>query len=116
MNLQIRKCKTWTSWEATEVANLNPDKFKNLSIPFQGETEEDFLNYLSSNGYELREEISHEIDKETLDELYKLWDPVWQQYANSSSKGEDSWLESGQQNPEFRKSGGFDVHHTTNVS
>ena len=113
MNLQIRKCQVSSSWEATKVANLDPEKFRKLSIPFEGETEKDFLEYLSNNSYELREEIYEEIDEDTLNELDKLWDPVWTEYSNSKSKGEESWFESGKENPEYRKTGGFEAQHTT---
>ena len=36
---QIRKCERITSWNMSEVANLNPDDFRNLSVPFEGETD-----------------------------------------------------------------------------
>ena len=59
---QIRKCERYTSCSSSEAANLDPEKFKKLSVPFEGETEEDFLNYISQNQYEL-EEIYEEIDE-----------------------------------------------------
>ena len=38
---QIRKCERVTICYCSEVANLDPEKFKNISIPFEGESEED---------------------------------------------------------------------------
>ena len=116
MKLQVRKCQMWTSYEASGIANLDTDKFKTLSIPFEGETEEDFLRYLSSNRYELQEEICNELDEETLNQLNQIWDPEWKEYFCSTWKGEESWLESGKENPQFRKTGGFEITSTTDNS
>ena len=82
---QIRKCERITSWNMTEVANLNPDDFRNLSVPFEGESDEEFLAYLDGNRYEL-EEIYEEFSEETLNELNKIWEPEWTEYSNSTWK------------------------------
>jgi len=113
--MQIRKCERVTSYLSTEVANLNPEKFKNLSIPFEGEGDEEFLSYLDENMYELYEVIYEEIDEETLVELSKVWEPEWTEYSNSAWKGEDSWLEVGNVNEEYTKTGGFEVLQTTMI-
>ena len=110
--IQIRKCEKVTVYNTTEVANLNPENFKNLSIPFEGETDEEFLSYLEENRYEL-EDIYEEFDEETLSELNKLWEPEWTEYSNSAWNGEDSWLEGGVTNEEYTKTGGFEVLNTT---
>jgi len=112
MNIQVRKCRVRSSYEATGVANLDTEKFKTLSIPFEGESEEDFLRYLSNNRYELQEEISSELDEETLNQLNQLWDPEWNEYFNSNWKGEESWLEAGKENSEYRKTGDFEITST----
>lgn len=109
---QIRKCERVTSCMASEVANLDPEKFRTLSVPFEGETEEDFLAYLSENQYEL-EEIYEEIDEETHSELEKIWYPEWTEYSNSAWKYEDSWHESGRVDETWTRYGGFEPVHTT---
>ena len=110
--MQIRKCERVTSYNTTEVANLNPEDFKNISFPFEGESDEEFLSYLDENRYEL-EEIWQEFSEETLSELNKLWEPEWTEYSNSAWKGEESWLEGGEVNEEYTKTGGFDAKYTT---
>ena len=110
--MQIRKCERVTSYSTTEVANLNPEDFKNISFPFEGESDEEFLSYIDENRYEL-EEIWEEFSEETLSELNKLWEPEWTEYSNSAWKGEDSWLEGGEVNEEYTKTGGFDAKYTT---
>ena len=110
--MQIRKCERVTSYNTTEVADLNPEDFKNISFPFEGESDEEFLSYLDENRYEL-EEIWEEFSEETLSELNKLWEPEWTEYSNSAWKGEESWLEGGEVNEEYTKTGGFDTKYTT---
>ena len=110
--MQIRKCERITSWQMTEVANLIPDDFRNLSVPFEGECDEEFLAYLDENRYEL-EDNYEEFSEETLNELNKLWEPDWTEYGNSTWKGEDSWSESGRVDEEYTKTGGFEVLHST---
>ena len=111
--MQIRKCERVTVYNTTEVAELNPEDFKNISFPFEGESDEEFLSYLNENRYEL-EEIWEEFSEETLNELNKLWEPEWTEYSNSAWKGEESWLEGGEVNEEYTKTGGFDTTSSTN--
>lgn len=110
--MQIRKCERVTSYSTTEVANLNPDDFRKLSVPFEGESDEEFLEYLEENRDEI-EENYEELDEETLNELNKLWEPEWTEYSNSAWNGEDSWLESGEVNAEHTKTGDFEVMSST---
>jgi hypothetical protein len=113
--MQIRKCERVTVYNATEVANLNPEDFKNVSVPFEGESDEEFLSYLEDNRYDL-EDIYEEFSQETLDELNKLWEPEWTEYSNSVWNGEDSWLEVGNVNEEYTKTGGFEVLQSTFIN
>jgi len=112
---QIRKCERYTCCQSTEVANLDPEKFRDLSVPFEGESEEDFLSYIESNRWEL-EEIYEELDEETLSELNKLWDPSWTEYYNSAYRFEDSWHELGSVDETWTKNGRFETLHTTDRS
>ena len=59
--MQIRKCERITSWQMTEVANLIPDDFRNLSVPFEGECDEEFLAYLDENRYKDPKQLHMEI-------------------------------------------------------
>ncbi len=110
--MKIRKCERIVVFNATEVANLNPEDFRNLSVPFEGESDEEFLSYLEENKWEL-EDIYEEIDQDVLNELNKLWGPEWTEYSNSAWDGEDSWLESGEEDESYRKTGGFEVLNST---
>jgi hypothetical protein len=109
---QIRKCERVTICYCSEVANLDPEKFKNISIPFEGESEEDFLSYIAENTYEF-EDIWDEFDEETQNELGAILEPEMNEYANSAWKFEDSWHELGKVDETWTKTGGFEVIETT---
>jgi hypothetical protein len=66
--IQIRRCEQYTVTTVTKVANLDPEKFRNLSsIPYNGETDEDFMNYIAELGYDLYD-FYDELDEETQQE------------------------------------------------
>jgi len=108
---QIRKCQTWTVTSKTQTATLDPEKFRNLSTPYEGDSEEEFVNYIS--GIYL-DDIYEELDEETISELDKFFDNVeWEEWYNSAWDGEESWFDIGEENPEFRRTGGFEVRYST---
>ena len=109
---QIRKCERVTITSQSEVASIDPEKFRSLSVPYEGDTEEEFVQYLDQNRFEL-EDIWEEIEEETMAELNKLWEPEMTEYSNSAWNGEDSWLEIGEDNPDYSKYGGFEARHST---
>jgi hypothetical protein len=96
----------------SEVVSLDPEKFKNISIPFDGETDEDFFNYLTQNMWDFQD-IYDEFDDETWSELSALFEPEWTEYSNSAWKYEDTWYESGNVDEEYTRTGGFEVIQTT---
>ena len=113
MKYQIRKVEQITLWQATEVAELDPEDFKNLEEnAYTGDSEEEFLNYLKGfvdscrwNGF------PYDLDGRTTAELNKMIDNTnWTEYANSCEKGETSWLQIGEKNEEYHKTGGFKIN------
>jgi len=108
---QIRKCQTYSVTSKTKTAFLDPEKFRNLSIPYEGDSEEEFVNYISEL---YMDDIYEELDEETLSELDKFYDNVeWEEWYNSAWDGEESWFDIGEENDEYRRTGGFEVRHTT---
>jgi len=112
--IQIRKSQQYTVTSVTEVAKLDPEKFRNLSTtPYTGETDEDFMNYIEELGYDLYD-LYDELDEETQTELDKLFDNAdWDEIHSTAWDGEDSWFEVGEVDEEYRKTGGFRVDHDT---
>lgn len=111
---QLRKCETYSVTRQTEVANLDPEKFRNLSVPYEGESEEDFVNYIAGlDYYDIIDEL-RESDEETANELDKFYDMAdWEEWYNTAWDGENSWFEIGEANPEYRKYGGFESRFST---
>ena len=44
---QLRKCETYSVTRQTAVATLDPEKFRNISVPYEGDSEEEFVNYIA---------------------------------------------------------------------
>jgi hypothetical protein len=109
--MQIRKVESVTTHYSSEIANLNPEDFRNVSTPYTGNSDEEFLNYLSTLGWRL-ETIAEELNNEELsEEIYKILDTsldderiLW----DSRTKGSTEWFESGEVND-----GEMDVEYST---
>ena len=54
----IKRARKYEVLEETETVSLNPEHFRNIDISFDGENEQDFLDYLSDN-------------TENIDEIYE---------------------------------------------
>lgn len=116
MTYQIRKVEEITIWQTTEVANLDPEAFKNLEEnPYTGNSELDFLNYISEFINSCRwDGFPIDLDSNVADELDKLVENAnWTQYASSVDKEEKSWIEIGEVDESYRKTGGFNSHFDT---
>lgn len=113
MKYQIRKVEQYTVWQATEVASLDPEDFKNLEEnPYTGETEEDFLKYIAEFVGNCRSDgFPDDLDSSVADELDKMVENVnWKEYYNSSWDGEESWYQSGEVDESYGKTGGFKIN------
>jgi hypothetical protein len=111
---QLRKCETYSVTRQTAVATLDPEKFRNISVPYEGDSEEEFVKYIAGLDFY---EINSELDEETANELDKFYDMAdWEDWYNSAWDGEETWLEIGEANPEYRRTGGFEARHSTHES
>ena len=110
--IKIRKSRVVTVHEASDIVTLNPKKFKKLSEnPYTGNSDKEFLEYIAN--FDLYN-IPDDLDYEQADELSRLGDNIeWSIYSSSLEKYEESWFESGKEDPSFRKTGGFDIEHST---
>ena len=108
---KIRKCETYKVVRSTEVATIDPEKFRNLPTPYEGESEEEFIQYLSEIDLW---DIESELDSETMKEVFKLIEPEWNEFYNSSQDGSENWFEIGEENGEFYNNNcGFETKYTT---
>lgn len=106
---QIRKVEKFTILRHTTTSHLDPEKFRQFG--YEGNSEEEFLNYIDNLDMD---DVYERLDEETLNELGGIKeDYEWTEYYNSAWDGEESWLEIGKENPEWSRTGGFEVRHST---
>jgi len=104
MKLNIRKCTKATVFYQSEIAEIDTDDFKNHEDnPFEGETEEEFLEYLKNFDFD----STYGLSEESIEEIRKIFEPTLEEYYTTTSDWEESWMESGEIEPTARKTGGF---------
>lgn len=111
MKYQIRKATKYTVFSSSEIAELDPEDFRNHeNNPYEGNTEEEFIQYIKQFDFDDTEGLS----SETFDELLKIFDnPDMTEHYSTSQDYEESWFEVGEKNEKIRKTGGFDVHFSS---
>ena len=114
-NVYVRAVERYTIWEATEPIKVNVEKLRKCEPPFEGETEEDLLEYLTDNVWNNEDWI------EENQEVYGVTDSIEltfveaydkEVYSDTREKYEQSWLDVGVPNDEWRKMGRFEVKAT----
>jgi len=104
MSVQLRKITQSTVFYQSKIATLDMDDFKNHEDkPFEGSTEEEFLEYIKDFDYDNTAGLSDE----TIDELQKIFEPELTEYYNTASDYEEAEIEIGEEDPKCRKAGGF---------
>jgi len=112
MEIEMRKVESYSVVTATSPVKLNVEDFRVCNPPFEGETENDFMNYfyLKVEWIEdFMEENKDVLSEETMSCLEQLAYPEMEEMFDSRNKGEDSWYEIGKTNPEYRRTNGFQV-------
>lgn len=108
MKYQIRKVESVTSIRSSLVIELDPKKFKKLEInPYTGDSEEEFMTYMSEFDFE---DPPYDLDDNTSKLLMDLSNSTWEEYANSCEKGSNVWLQIGEKDSAYYKTGGFKVN------
>ena len=113
----VRKCERYTIWEASEPIEVNVEKLRKCEPPFEGENEQDLLEYLKDTVWNDEEFYSNETNIEVYgeDAVYELsmedcYD--MEVYSDTREKYEQTWIDVGVPNEEYRKMGGFEVKAT----
>lgn len=110
--IYVRKVERYTVWEASKPIEVDVEKLRKCEPPYEGDSPEELLEYLDENVYnnydwsEQNAEVYGEDEsyKLTMEELYEGMEV----YSDSREKFEDSWIEVGQPNEEYRKTGRFE--------
>ena len=110
--LYIRMCETYTVIQSTKPVYINVEKLRECEPPYEGDSPEELLVYLQENvynNYEWSEENGEAYGDEdaaynlTMEEVYDM-----EPYSDTREKYEDSWIEVGVPNEEYRKTGRFE--------
>ncbi len=106
MKYQIRKVSEVKVYSASEPIEIDSEKFRDVSPPYTGNSEQEFVQYLASL---FPFNIPDDLDFETSELLLKLLDSATVEYANSLEKGSNDALQVGVEDKTYRKTGGFRV-------
>lgn len=107
----VRMCERFTQWRASEPIEVDVEKLRKCEPPFEGETEQDLLEYLTDNvwnNYDWAEE-NGEIYGENEAYDLTLEGQDMEAYSDSRDKYAQEWLDVGVPNEEYRKMGRFEV-------
>ena len=113
MKHQIRKVESVTVYLASKVITLDDKKFKKLDDnPFTGNTEEEFMEYLTTIDFDNSPE---DLDDETRELLMSIEENSYTEYSSSAEHSRNLTLQIGEVNSEYRKSGGFKVNNSISI-
>lgn len=109
----VRKVETWTVSAASEPIEVNVEALRNCEPPYEGNSDEELVQYLYNNVYMDYDFYENEHNQEVYgeDDLYQLSfeDVEYSPYSDSREKFGDFWTDIGVPNEEYRKMGGFEV-------
>jgi hypothetical protein len=114
-NVYVRAVERYTVWEATQPIEVNVEKLRQCEPPFEGENEQDLLEYLKDNVWnneEWADENGEIYGEDAAFDLTFMEAYDKEVYSDSRDKYEQSWLDVGVPNDEYRKMGGFEVKAT----
>jgi hypothetical protein len=115
MTYKIRKRENMTVYLASQVIELDPNNFRDLEEnPYTGDSQEEFLNYI--NDFNIDDEsLTDQLDEAVKDELQKLGENIkWTEFGNSAMNSPEIWLELGEEDKSYRRTGGFNISCSTN--
>ena len=110
----VRQVERYTVWEATEPVEVNVEKLRECDPPFEGENEQDLLEYLKDNVWGNYDWAENETNQEVYgmtDAMELTFEEVYdtEVYSDTRDKYQQAWLDVGVPNDEWRKMGNFEV-------
>ena len=110
----VRKCERYTVWEASQPIEVDVEKLRLCEPPFEGENEQDLLDYLKDNVYRNNDwaETNAEVYGEeaydlTFDECYDM-----EVYDDTRDKYSQEWINVGVPDENYHRVGGFNIMAT----
>ena len=112
--IYVRKVERFTQWQASQPIEIDVEKLRQCDPPYEGTTHEELIQYLQDNVYnnfdwsEENESVYENAYDLTMEECYDM-----EVYSDTRDKFEDSWIEIGVPNDEYRKVGKFEGYANT---
>lgn len=111
--IYVRRCEQFTICQATDPVEIDIDKLKNCNPPYVGDSNAELLEYVQENIIDdwenwASDETNKGVFGESIDELCLDYFE-FSEYFDSRSKYGNFWNEAGVPNPEWRKTGGFEI-------
>ena len=110
----VRKVETWTITAGSEPIEVNVEALRNCEPPYDGTTHNDLAEYLYENVFNNYDWYDNETNKQVYgeDEAFALsFEECYdmEEFYDSRTKSEESWVQVGVPNPEWTKRGGFET-------
>ena len=110
--IYVRKIETWTISAASDPIEVNVEALRKCEPPYEGDSEQELVNYLQNNVWNEYEFYDNEHNKEVYgeDEIYDLgMEEAYteNEFFDSRNKGCDESIQVGVPNKEWTKTGGF---------
>ena len=110
----VRKVETWTVSAASEPIEVNVEALRKCEPPYEGNSDEELVQYLYNNVYMDYDFYENEHNQEVYgeDAVYQLsMEEVYdmEEFFDSRNKGEESFIQVGTPDPEYTKHGGFNA-------
>ena len=112
--IYIRKVERYTMWDASNPIEIDVDKLRQCEPPYEGDSPEDLVNYLTENVWGEYEFYENETNIEVYgeDAVYDLVMEecyVENEFFDSRTKGEEANIQVGVPNEKYTRYGGFEV-------
>lgn len=110
--IYVRKVESWTISSASEPIEVNVEALRKCEPPYEGDSEQELVNYLQNNVWNEYEFYENKTNKEVYGEeaLYNLGmeeSYVENEFFDSRNKGADESIQVGVPDEEWTKQGGF---------
>ena len=116
--IYVRKIETWTISSASEPIEVEVEKLRKCEPPYEGDSPDELVEYLTENVWNNYEFYENETNKEVYgeDAVYDLCMEecfVENEFFDSRVKGEEANIQVGVPNEEYTRYGGFEVMATS---
>ena len=119
--VSLRRCEKYTNWEATEAFVFNPEDFRGIENsyePYEGETNEEFADYIDEllsevYVYDVCEELEELGFTSAAEMLSSLAESEMKIYSSTTDSYGEFWIDIGVEDESYTKTGGFKVNYST---